>query len=281
MASNAIPAANVVPYIPEMWSTQIKAEYEAMLEIVSHCTRKYEKELTYGDTLNVPNLSNFGTASTMDYTTDLTLYDVIQNTDQIIVNYKVYKTVGLGFQEAAQNRPDFLKAALGKCVETVTRYTDDKVAELVPSLTTNTAGTEGEALTADVFIAAFEGLNENKVPQGGRIWALDPESITDILGIDYFVSKDYGNPDLHARGYQNRMILGSPVYMTTNLNVVNSSYHAAVYFQEEWVAVISEVAPTIISFMWEEKFTDVTGVKSLFGVKQMREPSACWIKTRS
>ena len=264
-----------------MWSIQVKGAYESALEIANHCTRKYEKELKYGDTLNVPNLSNFGTAEVVSYTADMILYDVVQNTTQIIVNYQIHKSVGIGFMEAAQDRPDFLKVSLGKCAFSCAKYLDDKVAALVNSLTTNTAGTEGSPLIADTFIAAFEGLNENDVPPGGRVWCLDPESITDILGIDYFVSKDYGNPDLHTTGYQNKMILGSPVYMTTNLNVINTSYHAAVYFQEDWVAVISEIAPRINAFRWDEKFTDVSGVYTVFGIAQMREPSACWIKTRS
>jgi len=281
MASNAFTATNIAPYIPEMWSLKVKAAYENALVIASHCDRQYQEELKYGDTLNVPNLSNFGGAQTVNLTADLTLYEIVQNTTQIIVNYQWYQAVGEGWNEMVQDRPDFLNKALTKCAYDVARILDDTVADLVNSLTTNTIGTEGNALTVDTFIGAYEGLNENNVPDNDRVWILDPESVTDILGTDYFVRMDYVPESIHKSGFQGRQILGAPVYMTNNLNVINSSYHAAIYFQKEWVAIISQVSPVIDTFHWPEKFTDVTRVRSLVGLAQMREPSACWIKTRS
>ena len=281
MASNAIVAANVAPYIPEMWSLIVKAAYEANLVIASHCDRKYEKELKYGDTLNVPNLSNFTGAQTVDYNTDLTLVETVQNTDQIIINYHYYQAIGLGEAEQIQDRPDFLKAAMGKCGYDIAKIMDDTIADLVNSLTTNTVGTEGTALSVDAIIAAYEGLNEQDVPENDRVWVVDPESVTDLLKLDYFVRMDYIPDSVVSKGFQGRQIFGSPVYMTTNLNVINSSYHAAIYFQKDWVAVISQEAPTPFMFEWPQKFSKVIGVKDLWGIKQMREPAACWIKTRS
>jgi len=229
----------------------------------------------------VPNLSNFGDANAVDTTTDLTLYDALQNTDQIIVNYHFYQAVGLGEREQIQDRPDFLKAALQKCGYSVAKMVDDKIADLVNGLTTNTAGTEGSALTVDTLITAYEGLNENDVPENDRVWIFDPESITDLLKLDYFVRMDYIPDSVVTKGFQGRQIFGAPVYMTTNLNVINTNYHAAVYFQKEWVAMIQQEAPTVFQFDWPEKFTRVVGVKALWGIKQMRETAACWIKTRS
>lgn len=281
MANNAMTSANIAPYIPEMWSLKVKSEYENALEIANKCDRRYQEELKYGDTLNVPNLTNMGGASDVNLTEDITLYEVVQNTDQIVVNYQWYKTIGEGFFEMAQDRPDFLAEVLTKCSYSVAKKLDDTVGILVNSLSTNAVGTEGDALKVATFIAAYEGLNENNVPDNDRQWILDPESITDILGTDYFVRMDYVSESIHTRGFQGRQILGAPVFMTNNLNVINSSYHAALYFQKDWVAIISQVRPTIIAEDWWQKFTKVTGVKTLVGLKEMREPNACWIKTRS
>ncbi len=281
MASNAMTAANIAPYIPEMWSLKVLAEYEKSLIVAQHCDRQYQSELKYGDTLNVPNLSNFTGAQTVNLTLDLTLVPTVQNTTQIIVNYQYYQAVGEGFAEEIQDRPDFLPAALGKCAYDVAKILEDKILILVNSLTTNTAGTEGDELTVDTFLSAYEGLNESDVPENDRAWFIDPESVTDIIGTDFFVRMDYVPEGIHTNGFQGRQILGSPVYMTNNLNVINSSYHAAVYFQKEWVAIISQEAPTVFKFYWDEKFTDVVGVRTLFGIAQMRETAACWIKTRS
>ena len=281
MASNAFPAANIAPYIPEMWSLTALKAYESKLVIAQNLDRRYEKQLNYGDILNVPNLSNFGDATAVDLTVEQTLVTTIQNTTQIVVNYHYYKSIGEGYGEQAQDRPDFLTTALPKCAYSVAKILDDLIADLVNGLTTNTAGTEGSALIADTFIAAYEGLNESDVDSADRFWVLDPESITDIIGTDYFIRMDYGVEGVHQNGFEGRKILGSPVYMTTNLNVINTTYHAALYAQKEWVAIIQEVAPTVYKGDWWQKFTNVVGVRSLFGIKQMRETAGCWIKTRS
>uniref|UniRef100_A0A6M3KHF7 Putative capsid protein n=1 Tax=viral metagenome TaxID=1070528 RepID=A0A6M3KHF7_9ZZZZ len=280
MASNAIPAVNIAPYIPEMWGLIVVAAAENNLEFVQHTDRRFEKELKYGDTLNVPNLTNFSGAQNVDTTGDLTLYDVIQTCTAIVVNYHYYQAVGLGDQEQIQDRPDFLKAALKKCGYDIALIQDLKVSALVNGLN-KSEGTEGSALTADVLINCYEDMNANSVPDSDRVWIFDPKSITDLLKIDYFVRYDYVPEGVVSKGFQGRQIFGAPVYMTQHLNVINTSYHAATYMHKEALAIISQESPTIFNFRWPEKFTDVVGVKTLFGVKEMRDTWGIWIKTRN
>lgn len=281
MGSNAITATNVAPFIPELWSTIVKAAAESDLPFAQRVDRKYEKELNYGDTLNVPNLANFGDANAVSTTADLTLYDTVQNTNAIIVNYHYYQAVGLGTREQIQNRPDFLKAALTKCGYSVYKMMDDILADLVNGLTA-TVGTEGSALTSGVLINAYESLNGNDAPEGAdRSWIFDPKSVTDLLGIDFFVRMDYIPDSVVTKGFQGRQIFGSPVYMTTNLNVINTSYHAAAYVHKEAFTLLSQMLPKIDYFEWPEKFTTVARVQALFGVYKMRDTFGVWIKTRN
>lgn len=280
MASNAIPAANIAPYIPEMWATIVLAAAEANLVLGNHVDRRYEKQLSYGDTLNVPNLADFGDANTVDTTTDLTLYTTTQTCVQVVVNYNYYQAVGLGEMEQIQDRPDFLKAAMGKCGYSVAKMIDTKLGILINGLGP-TAGTEGSALTTDVMIECYEDLNANNVPDTDRVWIFDPKSITDLMKIDYFIRYDYVPEGVVSKGFQGRQIFGSPVYMTSNLNVINTSYHAATYLHKEALALLSQQVPTVFMFEWPEKFTKVIGAKTVFGVAEMRDTFGVWIKTRN
>jgi len=280
MTSNAIPAANIAPYIPEMWSLIVEAAAESNLVFANHVDRRFEKELKYGDTLNVPNLTNFSGAQVVNITSDLTLYDVIQTCTKIVVNRHYYQAIGLGEAEQIQDRPDFLKAALEKCGYDIAKIHDDLLADLVNGLGP-TQGTEGSALTADVLINCYQDLNANNVPDSQRVWIFDPKSITDLLKLDYFVRYDYVPEGVVSRGFQGRQIFGAPVYMTANLNVINTSYHAAVYMHQQALALLSQQSPTVFQFEWPQKFTKVVGVKTLFGIAEMRDTFGVWIKTRN
>jgi hypothetical protein len=280
MTSNAIPAANVAPYIPEMWGLIVLAATEADLVFANHVDRSGEKELKYGDTLHRPNLANFTGAQTVDYTTDLTLYDAIQSCVNIIVNYHYYQAIGLGEAEQIQDRPDFLKVALEKCGYDVAKIIDDKLADLVNGLD-KSEGTEGSALTADVLINCYEDLNANNVPDSQRVWIFDPKSITDLMKLDYFIRYDYVPEGVVSKGFQGRQIFGAPVYMTSNLNVINTTYHAATYMHKDAFALISQETPTVFQFEWPQKFTKVVGVKTLFGCCEQRDTFGIWVKTRN
>ena len=280
MTSNAIPAANIAPYIPELWSTTVLAATEAELLFANHVDRRFEKDLKYGDTLHIPNLADFGDANAVDYTTDLALYTTIQTCTNIIVNYQYYQAVGVGDMEQIQNRPDFLKVALEKCGYSVGKMVDDTIADLVNGLD-KSEGAEGSALTADVLINCYTDLNLNNVPDSNRVWIFDPYSIQDLLKLDYFVRYDYVPEGVVSKGFQGRQIFGAPVYMTSNLNVIITSYHAAVYMHKEALALVSQEKPQIFTFRWPEKFTDVVGVKTVFGVAEERDTFGIWIKTRN
>ena len=281
MASNAILTTNVAPFIPEVWSLIVLAATENELVFANHVDRRFEKDLTYGDRVNIPNLSNLGNANAVNTSVDLTLYDDLQNTTTLIVNYHYYQAIGLGKMEQLQDRPDFLEAALQKCGYSVGKMMDDILADLVNSLT-KSEGSEGNALTSDILINCYEDLNTNAVPADDRAWILDPKSITDLMKLDYFIRYDYVPEGVVSKGFTGRQIFGAPVYMTQNLNVINTSYHAAVYMHRQALALASQQTPQVFRFDWPQHFTpNVVGVDAIFGVVELRDTFGIWIKTRN
>lgn len=274
-------AANVAPYIPEIWGTIIQAATEAELVFANHCDRRFEAQLTKGDTVRIPLLADFGTADAVNTTVDLTLYSTSQTCTNVVVNYWYQKSVGLAEQEQIQDSPDILVAALGKCGYAIGKNIDSALATLVNStFTTYGEGTQNSALTADVLINCYEDLNEADVPDTDRVWIFDPESITDLLKLDYFVRMDYVPDGVVSKGFQGRQIFGAPVYMTTNLNGFADS-HEAVYMHREGLILLQQKAPTVHAFDWPQRFSRVVGVSTLYGVLGARATFGVCICTRS
>jgi len=281
MAATIWPAANVSPWIPEIWGTIIQMATEADLVFATHVDRRFEAQLTYGDTVRIPILADFGTADAVNTTADLDLYNTTQTCTNVVVNYWYQKSVGLAEKEQLQDHPDILVAALQKCGYAISKNIDSALATLVNStFTTYGEGTQNSALTADVLINCYEDLNEADAPQGDRVWVFDPESITDLLKLDYFVRMDYIPDSVVTKGFQGRQIFGSPVYMTTNLNGFADS-HEAVYMHKEGLVLLQQKAPTVHAFAWPQRFSNVVGVSTLYGVLGARAAFGVCICTRS
>ena len=113
------------------------------------------------------------------------------------------------------------------------------------------------------------------------MWIFDPESITDLLKIDMFVRSDYVPEGVMSKGFSGRQILGAPVYWSTNLPAVNTSYHAAAYMHKQALAAIVQSLPGVQKFHWDERSTTVVRANALYGALEMRDAFAVWIKTRS
>ncbi len=254
---------------------------EAELVFANHVDRRFEKELTVGDTLRIPILADFGAANAVNVNADLTTYATTQTCTNIVVNYFYQTSVQLGEMEQLQDYPDILVAAMKKCGYSVASTMDGLLAALVPSFTTNTEGSEGVAITQDTLINAYTKLNLQNAPESERVWIFDPASITDLLKLDYFVKADYVPEGVVTKGWQGRYIFGAPVYITTNTNVFNTSYHAAAYMHREAIAMIQQEAPTVFRFDWPQRFSQVVGVKAIFGRLLAREAFGCLIKTRA
>lgn len=282
MASNAITATNLANWLPTVQATLIKAEMERSLICAKCVDRRYEAELIWGKGVDVPNLANMGDADSVSTTADLTLYDVVQNTDQILANYHYYKAVGFGEKELLQTRPNPVEAFLAKCAYAVAKKIDDTIAALFNAFT-QSVGTEGSALTDDVLLTAREYLDVADAPAEDRFLIIDPKSLTDLLKIDKFLTEQYVERGVVASGgLVGRSIYGADVYVTNNLEVVNVSYHGAAMMHREAIALIMQMTPTVIRFEWPEKFTpQVLGVKALWGCKAMRDTFGVWIKTRA
>jgi len=279
VATPGISPTNVANYVPQIWSKEVKAAVENKLVVAKLVDRSYEKELSFGDKLNIADLTNVS-ANAVNTEQDLTLSDVIQNTTQLIINYWYEANIGENHMMRIQNRPDYLNKARAKCGYAIAKQIDTSLNTLFADFD-NSVGADGSALTDDVLLAAKEYLDLADAPFEGRALVIDPESLTDLLKIDKFVRMDYGAKNTVIGTGQIGRIYGCDVYMTNNLYALNTNYHNAAMFQKEALALVMQDEIKTEQRDWWQRHVDVIVCTALWGCIEMRGDFGVRIKTRS
>jgi len=270
---------NLANYIQTVWAKEVQAAVEANLVCGANADRQYEKYDRGAGTIVVPVLSNIN-PSAYNAAADIAYNTTSEAAVNISLNQRYYSAFGVDPFTKVQDAIGYWVQAQSKLVYGLHKQIDTGVATLYASFG-NSTGTEGTALGVDQMIAAYESLNENEAPFPGRAWIFDPESITDLMGLDFFVKMDYVPSSVSAAGFQGRQIFGAPVYMTNNLPAVNTNYHAAAYLHKEAIALCVPMPPTIRIAFDTRRASDVCIATAMWGQKEMRDVFGCWIKTRS
>ncbi len=272
--------SNLANYIPTVWSKEVQAAVEDALVIGNLVDRRYEKYAKGGGgTIVVPVLSNLS-ASAFNAAADISMTTTNETAVNISLDQRYYTAYGVDDFTVVQDALSYLSLAKDKAVFAIAEQVDTSLGTLFASLDSST-GTEGTAIDETNIIAAYEILNEANAPFADRSWVFDPESITDLLGRDFFIRMDYVPDSVVKSGFQGRQILGAPVYMTNNLPAVNTNYHAAAYLHKEALALVFQMKPTITLERFPARQSDAVVCKALWGVKEMRGTFGAWIKTRS
>ncbi len=280
MATTPMNQTNLANYIQTIWAKEVQAATEYNLVFGANVDRSYEKYDTGAGTIVVPILSNIN-PSAYNAAADISYNTTTESAVNITLNQRYISAFGVDPFTRVQDAIGYFTKAQSKLVYGLSKTIDYGVACLVSGFG-NSTGTEGTALGVDQAIAAYETLNENDAPFDGRCWIFDPESITDLIGLDFFVKMDYVEGSVSQRGFQGRQIFGAPVYMTNNLQVVNTTYHAAAYFQKEAIALCVPQPPTVRVLPDVRRGgADVCIARAMWGQKEMRDGFGCWIKTRS
>jgi len=280
MAADPITATNLANYIPAIWSKEVLADVEANLVAGALCDRSYEGYVSGGgNKIVVPHLAEISAAA-VNTATDMTLYDAVQNATNIDIDQKYDIGVLVDDINKMQTNPKYFDKVRAKLAYGLSKQIDTSVTALYNAFS-QSVGTEGTALTETQIIDAYEYLNEANAPASDRAWVFDPESITDLLGRDFFVKMDYVPDSVVKNGFQGRQIFGSPVYMTTNLEAINTNYHGAAYLHKEAIALVVQLQPKFEVARIPLRHGDAIIGLCVWGVKEMRDTFGVWIKTRS
>ena len=278
--SDMISSTNLANWIPTVWSKEVLAAVENSLVTGALYDRSYEDLVrSGGDTIVVPHLAEIS-ANLVNTAIDLTLYDAVQNVTNIALDFKYDIGVEVSDIEQLQTNPKYFSKVTSKLAYGIAKQIDINCNVKFRDFN-NQVGTVNTALTEDVLIDAYEKLNEANAPYSDRAWVFDPASITDLMKLDYFVRMDYVSGSVSEQGFVGRSIMGSPVYISTNLDIYASNEHAAGYFQRETVALVMQMQPKFEVARIPLRHADAIIGLAVWGIQEMRGTFGVTINTRS
>lgn len=282
MATDAavITTANVQNWIPRVWSKDVLVFVEKLLVTGALVDRSYEAFARGGgDVIVVPHLAELA-ANVVNTSKDMTLYNAVQNVTNISINKKYDIGILVDDINQLQTNPKYYEKVRSKLAYGLAKQIDINTNVLFRDFD-NTSGIVNVALTEDTVIEAYTNLNLNDAPDSGRAWEFDPESIQDLLKLDYFIRMDYVPGSVVASGFVGRQIMGSPVYMTTNLDTYAGGPHAAAYFHREALALVIQLDKPVEVFRVPLQHADGISGLVVFGIQEMRGTWGNLINTRS
>jgi len=276
-----IPAGlDTAGFIPEEWSKKVLDAIHNRLVVVPLVDHSWEAELNYGDTMNV-GLLNTVTATEVTVGTEGTVKDIATGSKKsIVVNQYWEAPVVIGNMSRMQSQVALEAKAQREAGYAVSKKMDSTVCDLFSSLNSGTTkGTDGSAITDQVLIDCVEELDENDVPEDGRVWVFDPSAKADIMAIDKFIRSDYGYGDVVPRGAFRKDVYGAPIFITNNLTT-NSTGSYGVYMHKEALAFIGQENNKMDRVEQPLKHQVTINVTSLWGVLEMRDTFGVAVCTR-
>ncbi len=273
-------------FIPELWSGLAVVEREDALVFGGLVDRRFESELSMGDTIHVPSVSNLGAARTKTSVTAITYVTVTETNTQagddgfdgvtIVVNTHDYQAIAIESIAKLQSDRDMLTLYAGKMGFSLGLAIDDVLAGFMDNFA-NTVGTLAVDNDEDDVLRAIQYLDDANAPQADRVMVVSPAQAIAFLKLDVFVHNDYVSLHGTVDGKSGlelaytRSFLTIPIYKSTNVEGTNAAGHDNTLFHREAVAHITQMNPTPHHDFDIDLFADKVAIEQVSGSSEVRD----------
>lgn len=181
---------------PEIWATMFKQYFAAQPACLDYIER-YDGLVgtgTRGDTIKIPSLTlpasiaiTPGSVGTTQSPTDGTVAIVLDK-------FRGHPVPVTPLDEQL-NHPDYADALMREAARRIKQDTNELFLDLVDDVAVTQAANSsaGGALTDATILEAGRLLDEAEFPEEDRFIAVTSEAYKDIMALDTFISRDYGD----------------------------------------------------------------------------------------
>lgn len=308
MATSTYPAqggtvdnTSSATFIPELWSDEIRAEYEANL-VLANLVKKMSMKGKKGDTLHIPapirgsaNAKAVNTAVTLQNQTESEVVVTIDKhfeyskliediTDvQALDSMRRFYTQDAGYALATQVDTDL--HALAKTLGDGTTTYVHSNSYYIDASTGLTAYAVDTVAAADVFTdAGFRALiklqDDSDTPMSNRCFVIPPSLRSAMMGIDRYVSTDFVSGQTVQNGKIGNLY-GIDIYVSTNCavtetaadNAAGGDVRAAILFHKDTFILAEQMGVRTQTQYKQEFLADLMTADQLYGVKTFRPDS--------
>ena len=310
MATSVYPAqggvsnvTTLASFIPEIWSDQIKAAYEARI-VMAGLVKQMPMTGKKGDTIHVPAPSR-GSVTAKASGTAVTIQNDTATDVQILIDkhYEYSRLVeDIAEIQAMNSQSSFYTDdagyALSKQVDTDLHNLGKSLGDGGGSSWVNSASfyvdaasgltayavdtvTVSDLLTDAGFRALIVKMDNADVPFDKRFFVIPPSARSTMMGIDRYVSSDFVN----GRGVENGKIgniYGIDIYVSTNCTVTETAAEnsaggelkAALLFHEQSLILANQQDVRVQEQYKQEWLATLVTADNIYGVKAYRPDSA-------
>jgi hypothetical protein len=207
--------------IPELWAQEGLAILEENMVMAQLVHRDFSMEVaSFGDVVNTRRPSSF-TAKRKTDADSVVNQDAVATNVQVPLDQHVYVTFTIKDGEASKSFQDLVELYLTPAAQEIASSVDRILCGQVHEFLTNNVGSLMEMTGTNAksyLLQAREKMNVNKAYAGGRNMVLSPESETDLLETELFVSAEKRGDDGTAlREASLGRVFGFDTYMDQNV----------------------------------------------------------------
>jgi len=290
--TGAVDNARAATFIPEIWSDEIVAAYQANL-VLANLVKKMAMVGKKGDTIHIPKPTR-GVATAKQAKTAVTIQADTESEVQVIIDkhfeysrmiediteaqalssLRQFYTGDAGYALAKQVDNDLF--TLGKSFGDGDGSDWTNSATFIPT-TTGLAAYAGAGTTAafndNAFRALIQKMDDADVPMDNRSFVVPPSLRNAIMGVERYVSSDF----VDGRGVQNGKIgnlYGVDVFVTSNCPLTHSTTVKAAFLIHKDTMVMAEQQGIRSQTQYKQEFLGTLyTADTLYGVKTLRPES--------
>ena len=290
--TGAVDNARAATFIPEIWSDEIVAAYQANL-VLANLVKKMAMVGKKGDTIHIPKPTR-GVATAKQAKTAVTIQADTESEVQVIIDkhfeysrmiediveaqalssLRQFYTGDAGYALAKQVDNDLF--SLGKSFGDGDGSDWTNSATFIPT-TTGLAAYAGAGTTAafndNAFRALIQKMDDADVPMDNRSFVVPPSLRNAIMGVERYVSSDF----VDGRGVQNGKIgnlYGVDVFVTSNCPLTHSTTVKAAFLVHKDTMVMAEQQGIRSQTQYKQEFLGTLyTADTLYGVKTLRPES--------
>lgn len=280
VVDSSITTTTATSFIPQIWSDGVIDAVEFAAVIQKRVNRSFEKELTVGNTLNVPRLSNLTTQTKASGVSNTINFEAITESLQVITvsthEYAAFLLEQVVNVQANENlRSDYEK----KIGYALTRGREVTLANLFTTFTANALiGTLGVELSADDYLSGWTamanaGLLETS-PDPGEDFSifLSPAGYAAALKVDIFTNSLYNKEGDAVQRAHIGDIYGFPVYISNLLRSPAAGQHDSfMMYREALALIVQEEVPVTSQYLIRNLADGVVGW-NLYGQTKVSFP---------
>lgn len=292
LGSNHQTKTTADKFIPEIWSDEVVATYQANL-IAANLIKKLNFRGKKGDSVHIPKPGR-GSANAKAASTQVTLNtdtatEVIVNIDQhweysiliedivetqALASMRQFYTDDAGY--ALARKVDSLLLQLGRGVnggDGTAAYTGAYSGADGTTAYTGTAG----ALTDAAIRRSIQRLDDNDVPMDGRFLIVPPSTRNTLMGIARFTEQAFVGEAGNANTIRNGEIgnvYGIPVFVTSNADAATDGDRICLLGHKDFAVLAEQQAVRTQTQYKQEYLGNLFTADTIFGVKELRDGSA-------